>query len=153
MIMIYGRQLLEARDKKGFSQVLLFDVVLGSSFLLLMISGGLFRQSSFNFDHQRRLFRHVQSTTCCGLAVIFSFALNVPREIHSSITASGTVRSGLTARVDSIEPLCDREEFFHKPGTDLALILQKRIRAAVDRHFSHEVFIASPSIEFNLATP
>src|SRR5215210_3968663 len=48
----------------------------------------------FTFDDQRRaLSANVQSTTCCGLAVIFSFALNVPTEIHSSTTASGTVRS------------------------------------------------------------
>jgi hypothetical protein len=31
------------------------------------------------------------------VAVIFSFALNVPTEIHSSTIKSGTVRSGLTA--------------------------------------------------------
>jgi hypothetical protein len=50
--------------------------------------------------------------------VILSFALNVPAEIHSSITASGTVRIGVKLlAVESIEPLGDRavelQEFFH----------------------------------------
>ena len=50
----------------------------------------------FSPDDQRWAFSaNVQSTTCCGLTVIFSFALNVPTEIHSSTTALGTVRSGL----------------------------------------------------------
>ena len=56
-------------------QVLLLDVVLsvGRSFLL-MIS-------------VRALSANIQSTTCCGLAAILSFALNVPTEIHSSSCA------------------------------------------------------------------
>ena len=37
----------------------------------------------------------VQSRTTDGLTPVLSFALNVPTAIHSSATASGTVKSGL----------------------------------------------------------
>ena len=72
----------------------------------------------FTFADPRRAFSaNVQSTTCCGLTVIFSFALNIPTEIHSSTTESGTREIAVKLlAVESIEPLGHRalelQEFF-----------------------------------------
>ena len=54
---------------------------------------------TFFDDQPRALSSKRPSDACCGLAVIFSLALNVPTEIHSSTTASvreiGVLRIGV----------------------------------------------------------
>jgi hypothetical protein len=87
-----------------------------------MISGGLFRQESNRWPGAR-------------LDGDFVFALDVLTEIHYSTTKSGTGRS-------------ESQEFFHKPDTDLALILQEQIGVAQRPRHAH--YFTGLSINFSL---
>jgi hypothetical protein len=85
--------------------------VLGGRPLLLISAAGSFGKR--------------QSTTCCGSAVIFSLALNIPREIQFFYHRVGHREIGVKLlAVESIEPLGDRTLELQEFSTNPALILR-----------------------------